>query len=99
MSDEIFGIQRITSCPIHHETKDVEIIAQVDDLFVVGSLKDVQDVYRGFAGVSEMKCTKAGPQTGNSEVEYLGPRVVFTETGWKFMEIPRKRLEWKCASM
>ena len=37
-------------CMFQHETKGVEMIAHVDDLFVVGCLKDVQDVCRGFAG-------------------------------------------------
>ena len=66
-------------CMFYHETKDVEMIAHVDDLFVAGCFKDVQDVYHGFADAFEMKCTYAGPKTGNSEVEYLGRRIVFTE--------------------
>ena len=37
------------ACIFYHETKDVEMIAHVDDLFVVGCLKDVQEVYRGLA--------------------------------------------------
>ena len=53
----------------HHETKGVEMIAHVDDLFVVGCLKDVQDVCRGFADASDMKRTYAGPKTGNHEVD------------------------------
>ena len=56
-------------CMFYHETEDVEMIADVDDLFMVGCLKDVQDVYRGLADAFEMKCTDAGPKTGNSEVE------------------------------
>ena len=31
-------------CKFYHETKDVEMVAHVDDIFVVGCLKDVQDV-------------------------------------------------------
>ena len=30
------------SCMFYHETKDVEMIAHVDDLFVAGCLKDVK---------------------------------------------------------
>ena len=66
MLKESVGIQRITS----HETKVVELIAHVDDLFVVGCLKHVQDVYHGLSDAFEMKFTYAGPKTGNSEVEY-----------------------------
>ena len=73
----------------YHETKDVEMIAHVDDLFVVGSLEDVQDVYRGLADAFEMKCTYAGPKTGNNEVEYLTRRIVFQETGLDFDGDPR----------
>ena len=56
-------------CMFYHATNDVEMIPHVDDLFVVGCLKDVQGVYRGLADAFEMKCTYAGPKTGNSEVE------------------------------
>ena len=82
-------------CMFYHETKDVEMIAHVDDLFVVGSLKDVQEVYRG----------SAGPMTGYSEVEYLGGALFSRKPGWKFTEIRKmqsfhsKRLKWKCASL
>ena len=58
-------------CMFYHETKDVQTIAHVDDLF--------EDVYRGLADAFEMKCTDAGPETGNIEVEYLGRRTAFTE--------------------
>ena len=59
-------------CKFYHETKDVEMVAHVDDIFVVGCLKDVQDVHRGFASAVERKCKYAGPKTGNREVEYIG---------------------------
>ena len=42
-------------CMCYHDTKDVEMIAHVDDLFVVGCLKDVQDVYHCLADAFEMK--------------------------------------------
>ena len=77
------------ACIFYHETKDVEMIAHVDDLFVVGCLKDVQEVHRGLADAFEMKCTYAGPKTGNSEVEYLGRRIVFTENGLEFFGDPK----------
>ena len=102
MSDEIVGMQRITSCPMHvpsRDKKDAEMSARFYDLFVVGCLKDVQEVYHGLAGAFVMSCTFAGPRTGNSEVEYS------RKTGWKFTEIPSmrpfcsKRLEWTCASL
>ena len=93
-------------CKFYHETKDVEMVAHVDDIFVVGCLKDVQDVHRGFASAVERKCKYAGPKTGNSEVEYIGAgELCSRKTGEKFMEIPSmqsfysKRLEWKCASL
>ena len=73
---------------IHHETTDVEMIAHVDDLFVVGWLKHTQDVYRGLADAVEMKNTYAGPKTGNSDVEYLG------RPGWKFMETTSTPPPW-----
>ena len=53
---------------VYHKTRDVEMIAHVDDLVVVGCLKDVQDVCRGLAGTFEMKCTYAGPKTGAIEL-------------------------------
>ena len=82
MPDEIVGIQRITlrvPCKFYQETKDVEMVAHVDDISVVGCSKDVQDVYRGLASTFERKRKYAGPKTGNGEVEYLGRRIVFTE--------------------
>ena len=51
-------------CMFYHKTRDVEMIAHVNDLFVVGCLKDDQDVCRGLAGAFEMKCTYAGYKTG-----------------------------------
>ena len=74
----------------YHETKDVEMIAHVGDLFVVGCLKDVQDVYRGLAGAFELECTYAGPKTGNSEVEYLRRRIVFTENVLEIHRDPKR---------
>ena len=70
-----------TSCMIHHETTDVEMIAHVDDLFVVGWLKHTQDVYRGLADAVEMKCTYAGPKTGKPVTSNaLGGRA---ENSWR----------------
>ena len=74
-----FEEPRRVPCVFYHETKDIEMIAHGDDLFVVGGLKDVQDVYRGLAVTFEMKCAYAGPKTGNNEVERLGRRIVFKE--------------------
>ena len=68
-------------CKFYQETKDVEMVAHVDDIFVVGCSKDVQDVYRGLASAFERKCKYAGPKTGNGEVECLGRRIVYTENG------------------
>ena len=62
-------------CKFYQETKDVEMVAHDDDIFVVGCSKDVQDVHRGLAS------TYAGPRTRNGEVEYLVRRIVFTENG------------------
>ena len=68
-------------CKFYQETKDVEMVAHVDDISVVGCSKDVQDVYRGLASAFERKCNYAGPKTGNGEVEYLVRRIVYTENG------------------
>ena len=46
--------------------------------FVVGCLNDV---CRGLAGALVMKCTCAGPKTGNNEDVYLVRRIVFPEIG------------------
>ena len=75
----------------NHETKGVEMIAHVDDLFVVGCLKDVQDVCRSFADASDLKRTDAGPKTGNHEVEHLGWSDEFfsRKTGRKFHGDPK----------
>ena len=73
----------------YHDTKGAEMTAHVDDPFVVGCLKDVHDVYHGLAGAFEMKCTVAGPKTGNSEVEYLGRRIVFPENGLEIHGDPK----------
>ena len=73
---------------LYRETKGLEMIAHVDDLFV-GCLKDVQEVHRGLADSFEIKCTYAGPKTGNSEDEYLGQCIVFTENGPKINGDPR----------
>ena len=64
-------------CKFYQETKDVEMVAHVDDISVVGCSKDVQDVYRGLASAFERKCKYAGPKTGNGEVEYLVRRIVY----------------------
>ena len=76
-------------CMFYQETEGVEMIAHVNDLFVFGCLKDAQDVYHGLSGDSEMNCTFAGPKTGNSEVEYLARRMVFTENGLEIHGDPK----------
>ena len=76
-------------CKLYQETKDVEKVAHVDDIAVVGCSKDVQDVYRGLASTFERKCKYAGPKTRNGEVEYLGRRIVYMENGRKIHGDPK----------
>ena len=73
-------------CMSYHETTDVEMIAHVDDLFVVGCLKDV---HGGVADAFEMKCTYAGKETGNNEVEYSGRRILFTDNELEIQGDPK----------
>ena len=46
MSDELLAFRESlrAPCVFYHEAKGVEVVAHVDDFFVVGCLKDVQDV-------------------------------------------------------
>ena len=65
------------------------MIAHIDDLVVVGCLKDVQDVCRGLAGTFEMKCTYAGPKTGTIKLSTWARRIVFTENGMEIHGVPK----------
>ena len=58
MSNESIGLLRLTACPMHVPSRDkkgVDMMAHVDDQFVVGCLKDVQDVYHDSAALFEIK--------------------------------------------
>ena len=46
-------------------------------------------MYRRLADAFEMKCTYAGPKTGNDEVEYLGRQIIFTENGLEIHGDPK----------
>ena len=70
-TDEVRGFVEYlrVPCKFYLGSMDVEVIAHVDDLFVVENLKCVP---HGAAEASEVKCKYAGTETVMDEVQYLG---------------------------